>query len=162
MTECIVAYTGEGQRYWPLIEKSIDLANARRARLILYDADAASRFTDPLPNWWASEGAEEQYPSVLSPEHLEKAGQPELQHRVEHARQLGVDAYGWLPAKKDANSLAEYADEQGATLIVVPSSLEEDGALTRWIKGQPKAEDVADTAQQPVLRVDVEPAAAKA
>ncbi|MGE0599750.1 MAG: universal stress protein [Dehalococcoidia bacterium] len=162
MTECIVAYTGEGQRYWPLIEKSIDLANARSARLIIYDADSASRLSDPLPNWWASEGEAEQYPNLLSPEHLEKAGQKELQQRVEHARGLGVDAYGWLPSKRDAETLAEYAEEQGATLIVVPSSLEEQGALTRWIKGQPRSQEVAESASQPVLRVDVEPASAKA
>jgi nucleotide-binding universal stress UspA family protein len=161
MNECIVAYTGEGERYWPLIEKSIDLAKARSARLIFYDADAASMFANPLPTWWSADGEEEQFPTRLTPEHLEKAGQEELQRRVEHARGLDVDAYGWLPSKRDAEALAEYAEEQHATLIVVPSSLDERG-LKDWIQGRPSGEDVAEATHQPVVTVELEPEAAKA
>lgn len=161
MTECIIAYTGEGERYWPLIEKSIDLANARSARLIFYDTDSASMFANPLPTWWSADGEEEQFPNRLTPEHLEKAGQDELKRRVEHARGLGVDAYGWLASKRDADALAEYAQEQRATLIVVPSTLD-DGGLKNWIQGQPSVEDVADAAYQPVIKVELAPEAAKA
>ena len=160
MTECIIAYTGEGERYWPLIEKSIDLANARSARLIFYDADSASMFANPLPTWWSADGEEEQFPNRLTPEHLEKAGQQELKSRVEHARGLGVDAYGWLPSKRDAEALAEYAEEQGATLVVIPSNLEH-GGLMGWIKGRPSGAEVADAASQPVIQVDIEPIPAK-
>lgn len=160
MTECIIAYTGEGERYWPLIEKSIDLAKTRSARLILYNVDSASRFANPLPTWWSADGEEDQFPSMLTPEHLEKAGQHELKKRVEHARDRGIDAYGWLPSKRDAHTLAEYADEHGATLIVIPSSLEEHG-LAEWLKGQPSDAELDESTHQPVVLVDLEPLSAK-
>ncbi len=155
MTECIVAYTGEGQRYWPLIEKSIDVANSRSARLILYNVDSASKFANPLPTRWSADGGEEQVPAVLSPEDLEKAGQGELKRHVENARGRGVDAYGWLASERGAETFSEYAAEQGATLLIVPSSLEE-GGFANWMAGQPSGEDIAESTHQPILRVEIE------
>ena len=161
MTGTIVAYIGEGKEYWPLAEKAIELAKARSSRLIFYDVDAASAFSNPLPTWWSAPGEAEQFGHRLDPEQLEKAGRAELRDRVSHARDEGVEAFGWLPSKRDAHELAEYAAKQNADLLVVPSSLEQKG-LADWLKGRPSAGEVADQADQPVLVVDLEPEAAKA
>jgi nucleotide-binding universal stress UspA family protein len=161
MQDCILSYTGEGQHYWPLVERSIELAKSRGARLIFYDADAASRLgANPLPTVWSSEGLKEQFGNRLDPEQLEKAGREELRDRVRHAREQGVDAWGWLPSKRGAHEFAEYANEQNATLLIVPSDLDQSG-LAGWLKGQPSTEKIADEADQPLVVVDLEPQAAK-
>ena len=50
MSKSVIAYTGEGQHFWPLIERAIEIARDRDSRLILYDAGAASRLgANPLP-----------------------------------------------------------------------------------------------------------------
>lgn len=158
MPGCIISYTGEGQHYWPLIERSIELAKEREARLIFYDADAASRLgANPLPTVWSGEGLQEQFGNRLDPEQLEKAGREELRDRVIHARDQGVDAWAWLPSKRGAHELAEYANEQHATLLVVPSELDQ-GGLGGWLKGQPTTDKIATEADQPVVVVDLEPA----
>lgn len=161
MPGCIVSYTGEGQHFWPLVERSIELAKERGARLIFYDADAASRLgANPLPTWWSGEGLKEQFDNRLDPEQLEKAGREELRDRVAHARDQGIDAYGWLPAKRGAHELADYANEQRATLLVVPSDLDR-GGLAGWLKGQPSTDKIAHEAHQPVIVVELEPARVK-
>jgi nucleotide-binding universal stress UspA family protein len=157
MQNCIISYTGEGQHYWPLIERSIELAKEQQARLIFYDADSASRLgASPLPTVWSGEGLAEQFDNRLDPEQLEKAGREELRDRVRHAREQGVDAWAWLPSKRGATELAEYANQQHATLLVVPSDLDQ-GGLSGWFKGQPSTEQVAVEADQPVVVVDLEP-----
>src|SRR6476660_6120510 len=112
MAGCVIAYTGEGQRYWPLVQRSMELAKERQAPLIFYDADAASMFSNPLPTWWSAEGEKEQFGKRLGPEELEKAGCEDLSTRVAQARSQGVDAYGWLPSKRDAEALARYASDK--------------------------------------------------
>ena len=155
MPQCIIAYTGEGDHYWPLIEKAIETAKASNARLIFYDSDAASRLgANPLPTWWSGEGLKEQFDNRLDLEQLEKAGREELRDRVRHARDLGVDAYGWLPSKRGAKELADYATEQHADLLIIPSDLEQTG-LTDWLKGSPSAEKISKEASQPVLVVEL-------
>jgi hypothetical protein len=160
MPNTIIAYVGEGPRYWPLIEQSIDLATARQARLIFYDADAASAFSSPLPTVWSGDGLAEQFDDRLNPEQLEKAGRQELRDRVLHARDKGVDAWGWLPSKRDAKTLGEYAQQQNASLVIIPTELEKHG-LMDMLKGRPTAEEIVDESDQPVLEVDLEPEGAK-
>jgi nucleotide-binding universal stress UspA family protein len=161
MAGTIVAYIGEGPSYWPLAERAAELAASRKSRLIFYDVDAASAFSNPLPTVWSAEGEAEQFGDRLDPEQLDKAGRPELRDRVARARDEGVDAWGWLPSKRDAKELAEYAAKQNATLLVIPSTLEQKG-LADWLKGRPSADEVVEEADQPVLVVDLEPEAAKA
>jgi hypothetical protein len=161
MTASIIAYIGEGTRYWPLIERAIDLAEQRKARLIFSDVDAASAFSNPLPTWFSADGLEKQFDNRLDPEQLEKAGREDLRERVVHARDRGIDAWGWLPSKRDATALGEYATEQDAVLLIVPKQLERHG-LGDWLKGRPTGSDIAEQTDQPVLEVDLEPEAAKA
>lgn len=162
MAECIVAYTGEGERYRPLIEKSMELAQARSSRLIFYDADAASQMGNPLPTFWSStDGPGEEHHDRLGPVDLEKAGRAELRDRVNRARELGIDAFGWLPVKRGAKDLADYATEQEATLLIVPSDLDHQG-LSGWFKRKPSVEKITEEADQPVLVVELEPQVAHA
>jgi nucleotide-binding universal stress UspA family protein len=130
MSGCVIAYTGEGARFWPLIEHAVELAKTRGAALIVYDADAASAFSNPLPTWWSAEGEKEQFGDRLGPTELEKAGCEELSQRVQKARAQGVDAFGWLPSKRDASALADYATKQEADLLVIPQASSKRGSLT--------------------------------
>ncbi len=155
MPTCIIAYIGEGERYWPLVERSIDIARSSGARLVLYDADAGSGLGAPLPTWWSGDGAPEQFGNRLGPVELEKAGREELRDRVIRARDMGVDAYGWLPKSRGAKDLAEYASEQRADLLIIPSELEQTG-LTDWLKGRPSADDIATETNRPIIEVDLE------
>jgi len=157
---CIIAYTGEGERYAPMFEQAMEAAEASSARLIFYNADAASRFGgEPLPTFWSGEGDGDQFGSRLTPEMLEKAGRQELQGWVLNARARNIDAWGWLPSSRGADALAEYANEQGADLLFVPSDIEHTG-LGGWLKGQPSAEQIGEAADQPVVIVELEPMAA--
>src|SRR5512139_3870788 len=79
---CVVAYVGEGERYEPLVERAIEVARSHQSRLILFDGDAASKFSSPLPTWWSADGQREQFGERLEPADLEKAGRPELQRQV--------------------------------------------------------------------------------
>lgn len=160
MPPSIIAYIGEGPRYWPLIERAIDLAATRKASLILYDVDGASPFSSPVPNEWSSEGLPEQFEDRLSPEQLEKAGREELRDRVMHARDREVDAWGWLPKKRDAATLGAYAAAQGASLVIIPKQLEKQGLLDA-LRGRPTAEEIVEETDSPVLEVDLEPETAK-
>jgi nucleotide-binding universal stress UspA family protein len=160
MTRTIVAYIGEGRKYWPLIERAIDVAEERQARLIFYDSDAASMFSNPLPTVWSADGQKEQFDDRLDPEQLEKAGREEVRDHVIHARDRGIDAWGWLPSKRDAKALGEYAQQHGATLVIIPKQLEKSG-LGDWLRGRPTAEQIVEESEQPVLEVDLEPEAAK-
>jgi nucleotide-binding universal stress UspA family protein len=155
MSKTIIAYLGHGDHFAPLIERANSLALSRGAKLIFYDSDAASRLgASPLPTAWSGEGLKEQFSECLDPEQLEKAGQEELRDRVEAARRQGIDAFGWLPSKRGAKELAEYAVNRGADYLIVPSDLEQNG-LADWLKGQPSADEVADESHLPVLVVQL-------
>ena len=161
MARCIVAYMGKGDRYAPLIERSIEVARSRGARLIFYDAESASMFSRPLPTAFSADGEAEQYGDKLNPQQLEKVGREDLGGLVARARGLGVDAFAWLAAKRDAKEFADYAASQDATLVVIPSHLEKSG-LTDWLKGRPSGEELNEETDQPVMEVELEPEPANA
>ena len=46
---CIIAYVGEDERYDVVRERAMAEATSSGARLILYNADAATRLGEPLP-----------------------------------------------------------------------------------------------------------------
>jgi nucleotide-binding universal stress UspA family protein len=158
---CILAYTGEEKRYRPLDNVAMEAAKKSGARLIFYDADAASRLgaagASPLPTVWSGEGEQEQFSNLLGPKELEKAGRAWLNHTVELARAEGIDAYGWLPSSNSAESLSEYAQEQGADLIFVPKDLDQSG-LTAWLKGLPTLEAIESEVQERLVTVDLDTA----
>lgn len=128
---CIIAYTSEDNSFPEVRKAAIETARQAQARLILYDIDAATPFAKPLPTDVSAEGAKEQVPNRLTVADLERAGRPEVMKQLQGALSLGIDAYAWLPGEVGGDALAEYADEQGADLIMVPEELEEPGIIDR-------------------------------
>ncbi|MCC6383075.1 MAG: hypothetical protein IT304_11270 [Dehalococcoidia bacterium] len=129
---CIIAYTAEDDRYRAVREAAIETARAAEARLILYDIDAAQMFASPLPTEeWSGEGDRDLWPDKLAPDDLERAGRHGVAEQVRAARRAGVQAFAWLPQKKGADGLAEYAEAQGADLIMMPEQMEDPGVVDR-------------------------------
>jgi len=96
------------------------------ATIILFDLAADSGpLESPLPTNWSAEGEQEQFGSRLSPNDLEAAGRHHLAQQVQSLRATGVQAYGWLPDDSSGSGLLRYAEEQGASLIVVSDSDEQ-------------------------------------
>jgi nucleotide-binding universal stress UspA family protein len=143
---CFVVCTDETGRYDSSVGKAVDRAAGEGARVILYDVSAAgSPFSVPRPNEWAGEGAKEDYDRPLDPVALEQLGRHELALQVQRARERGVDAYGWLPDKVGGDTIASYAAQQHADLVLLPSDLD-DPAIVDYL-------DSADASALTVERV---------
>jgi hypothetical protein len=129
--QTIVAVTGEDDRYAPVRSRASAMAAGSPSTVILYDVDAAGVFSSPVPTEWSGEGEQELTPERMGPDELEAQGRKPLADQVRSLRDVGVDAWAWLPASADASALAEYAERQGADLILVPKGLAEPGLLRR-------------------------------
>ncbi len=141
----------------------MDTASTAGAKLILYDIDTApgglGGITNPYPGVptptiWSAEGSEETFPDRLSPDDLERAGQQRLARQVRSARDAGIEAFGWLPSKKGADALAEYAEQQGADLIMLPQSLDDPSLIERLRKET--AKEAIKQTNVPIALVDEE------
>src|SRR5215212_6523038 len=116
----IIAVTSDDARHRPVLDRAVSLANESGATVILYDLDAdLGPLMSPLPTQWSGEGEQEQFGDRLEPNDLEAAGQGTLADQVRVVRAAGVKAFGWLPPKADAESLADYAARQSADLVLV-------------------------------------------
>src|SRR5215211_5935979 len=116
----IIAVTSDDARHRPVLDRAVSLANESGATVILFDLDAdLGPLESPLPTGWSGEGEQEQFGDRLEPNDLEAAGQGTLADQVRVVRAAGVKAFGWLPPKADAESLAEYAARQHADLVLV-------------------------------------------
>jgi hypothetical protein len=153
-SQTIVAVTGEDDRYRAVRSRATALAAGGRGTVILYDLDAGGVFSSPVPTEWSGEGeqeltAEEAGPrDRLDPDELDTAGRSAVADQVRQLRSMGVDAWAWLPTSKDAADLADYARQQGATVVLVPPDLEKPG-LVEKITGQAGTEDVARSSEVP-------------
>jgi hypothetical protein len=125
----VVAFVGEDEDL--VTEAAVELARGSRARLILYDRDAASAFADPMPNQWASAGERDQYGDRLTDDDLVKLGREPLARKVADARRRGVDAWGWLPERHGTDTMVDYARAQGADVVLLPKELDEPGLADR-------------------------------
>ena len=134
---CIIAYTSEDGRYDAVRLAAMHLAKNSDADLILYDIDAAPAFVgeSPLPTEWSGEGSEKQWPHRLTPDDLERAGRHVIAEQVADARAAGVETFGWLPQKRDSATLADYAAEEGAALILLPAR-HESPSITERLRGE--------------------------
>jgi hypothetical protein len=128
---CIISYTSEDDRYETVRQSAAVLAQQMGARLILYDIDAAQLFASPLPTAWDGEWDPELWAAALDPEALERAGRHAIAAQVREARESGIDAFGWLPRKKDASAVVAYCNSQGCELILMPRELERPHLLDR-------------------------------
>jgi nucleotide-binding universal stress UspA family protein len=123
---CIVVCTDETGRFDGSVAAAFDRASAEKAKVILYDVTApGSAFSEPRPNEWAGEGAKEEFDRPLDPVALERLGRHELAMQVQRAREQGIDAFGWLPEKAGADTLATYAAQQQADLVLIPRDLDD-------------------------------------
>ncbi|MCC7363929.1 MAG: universal stress protein [Dehalococcoidia bacterium] len=149
---CIIAYTSEDERYDSVRKAALDTARASEARLILYDIDAAQMFAAPLPTSWSGEDSGETFGDRLTADDLERAGRHQLAEQVREACEAGVEAFGWLPEKKGADAMAEYADLQHADLIIMPAAMEEPGLFDR-LRGN-TVEKAVEATDRPIALVD--------
>ena len=148
----IIAWMGEGEHFASLLQQAIELAKGADASLVLYDADAASRFAAPLPSNWSGTGAEYLFGDLLSPNDLERAGRGAMAEHVRAALTAGVKASGWLPGSRSADTLAEYAAKIGADMIILPDDLE-DRSMYQRFRGDPSPSDVEEKTHRPTLVV---------
>lgn len=117
----IIAVTSDDERHQAVIERAAAVASETGATVILFDIDAGnlSPLESALPTDWSGDGEQEQFGNRLDPGDLDAAGQGSLADRVRIVRAAGVTAFGWLPDKSDAKTLAEYAADQAADLVLV-------------------------------------------
>lgn len=121
----IVAITGEDDRFDAIRSRATALADGADTTVILYDIDAAGMFASPVPTEWSGDGQqelmdEEASNDRLDADALETAGRGAIATQVRSLRAMGIDAWGWLPTRRDTADLAAYATRQGASLVLVP------------------------------------------
>lgn len=155
----VVAYTTGDDRH-----PAVRLAAVRHARehgctVILYDAEAASAFSDPMPNQWASEGEADDLGDRLGLLQLELLGREPLATQVREAQAGGVDAFGWLPKDHGARPLADYAISQAAHRVFAPDELEQVDELSALLQGGSGA---AEKLPGPGIDLELVPAARSA
>jgi hypothetical protein len=132
-TQTIVAVTGEDDRFSAVRSRATALAAGGKGTVILYDLDAGGMFASPVPTEWSGEGERELTDKEagprdrLDPDELDTAGRGAVAEQVRQMRSMGVDAWAWLPTTKNATDLAEYAQRQGASVVLVPPDLGQPG-----------------------------------
>lgn len=135
----ILAYTAEDGRLDAVRAEALELARRDGSRLILYDVDAAGIFQKPLPTKWSGQGSEGEFGDVLGPADLERAGRHAIAAQVAEAREVGVDAWAWLPGALGARDLAEYVGRVGADVIVIPQEMGHPGGpLEDLVRARPE------------------------
>jgi hypothetical protein len=156
----VVAVTADDDRYAETRRAAMDIAGRDSAKLLLYDWDAATVLGNPLPSWWSGEGAAEDVPSELDEAALQAAGRSAIADQVAQARAKGIDAAAWLPSKPGGEALAEYAQQHGATTIVLPEDLQATSGLERLVESTDDPErDVEEASRARVVVVPARPEA---
>jgi nucleotide-binding universal stress UspA family protein len=131
----LVAYVSEDEELDHVRDAATEIGRRSGAKVILYDRDSASAFSDPMPNQWASQAEGAQFGDPLSDQELVKLGREPFAGKVAAAREAGVDAWGWLASDHGTDALVAYARDHGADLILLPADLEEPGLAER-LKGE--------------------------
>ena len=142
----VVAYTSGDDQHPAVRLTAIQHARDHGCAVVLYAADAASVWSEPMPNQWASEGEEHRFGDRLNPDDLDFLGRSPMADQVREARAGGVEAYGWLPKDHGPRALAEYAMQQRAHLVFVPDALETIDELSSTLAGAPDAMSEVGTA----------------
>jgi len=119
----VAVTTADDDTHAAVRKRAAAIADTAGSTVILWAVDGApSPLEAPLPTGWSGEGEEEQFGSRLAPDDLVAAGRESLARQVEELRGRGIEAFGWLPEKADAEHLAEYAADQGASLVLVSAN----------------------------------------
>jgi nucleotide-binding universal stress UspA family protein len=143
----LVAYVSEDEELDHVRDAALEIGR-HGARVILYNRDSASAFSDPMPNQWASQAEGSQFGDPLSDQELVKLGREPFARKVAAARKAGVDAWGWLASDHGTDALVAYARDHGADLILLPADLEEPG-LTERLKGETVEAAVEEATEAP-------------
>ena len=143
----LVAYVSEDTELDHVRDAALEIGR-RGAKVILYDRDSASAFSDPMPNQWASQAEGAQFGDPLSDQELVKLGREPFARKVAAAREAGVDAWGWLASDHGTDALVAYAHDHGADLILLPADLEDPG-LTERLKGETVEAAVEEAEEAP-------------
>jgi hypothetical protein len=133
----VVAHITEDDQHAEVRHAAEVHAKAHGCVLILYAADAASLWADPMPNEWDSDGELERFGDRLSPEDLDFLGRSAIAGQVREGQGSGAKSSAWLPKDKGIEALAVYAAAQRAHLIFVPASLDSIDALGRLLAAGP-------------------------
>ena len=144
----LVAYVSEDAALDHVRDVAVRLARDHGAKVILYDRDSASAFSDPMPNQWGSQAEGAQFNDPLSDQELVKLGREPFAGKVAQARQAGADAWGWLASDHGTDAAVAYARDHGADLLLLPADLDRPG-LTERLKGetvQAAVEEATETA----------------
>ena len=116
----IVAVTTQDDSHAAVRKRAAMLGRQAGSTVILWAADASiSPLESSLPTDWSGDGEKEQFGDRLGPDDLVAAGRESLARQVGELRGAGVDAWAWLPDNADAEHLAAYAADQGASLVLV-------------------------------------------
>ena len=116
----IVAVTAEDDSHRSVRKRAAAVAGHDRSTVILWAADASpSPLESPLPTARSADGEGDRLGDRLGPTDLIAAGHGVLAEQVGQLRRDGVDAWAWLPDPADAEHLAAYATEQGASLVLL-------------------------------------------
>jgi nucleotide-binding universal stress UspA family protein len=143
----LVAYVSEDAELDHVRDAALELGR-RGAKVILYNRDSASAFSDPMPNQWASQAEGAQFGDPLSDQELVKLGREPFARKVAAAREAGVDAWGWLASDHGTDALVTYARDHGADLILLPADLEDPGLAER-LKGETVEAAVEEVEEAP-------------
>ena len=149
---CIAALVDEAGDYDHVTRAATDLAAEAGARLLLYDVSSASAFREPVASELSAEGVGEEFGPLLTEEDLETLGHHPLAERVRAARAAGIDAWGRLASEHGAEPFLEFAEREGADLVLVPAELDDPGLVDR-LRGE-TLEDAEASATVPVVPVD--------
>ncbi|GAC1658242.1 MAG: hypothetical protein NVS9B1_17710 [Candidatus Dormibacteraceae bacterium] len=125
-TGVVIACAAEGYRRRHVFAAALAECRTRRARLVLYDIDAASTWVTAIP---AREDGH--YGDPLTAGELRRLGRPELAEQVESAEGMGIAAFGWLPSQASADAMVDYASRHGAAMVMLSKELESPGFVQR-------------------------------
>ena len=147
----VLGYTTEDDEHAAVRLAAVQHARDHGCALILYAADAASAFEEPMPNQWASEGEDKRFGDRLTTADLEFLGRQPIADQVREAQAGGVDAFGWLPKDHGPKAMAEYARQQRVHTVFVPDSLEAIDELSALLAGEP---DAVEELERPGIDVE--------
>ncbi len=139
----VVAYTTENDEYAVVRHAAEAHAKAHGCIVILFAADVASWWSEPMPNQWASEGEGDRFGDRLSPKDLEALGRSAIAKQVRASRRAGAKASAWLPKDKGVGALADYAAAEDAHIVFVPKSLDSIDELRKQMAAAGGAGDPA-------------------
>lgn len=156
----VIAYTTEDDQHPEVGQAAQAHARDHGCVAILYAADVASSWSEPMPNQWASDGEADRFGDRLSTEDLDVLGRSAISGQVRKGRRAGARGAGWLPKDKGVEALAEYAVIEGAHIVFVPESLDAIDVIRALLAnaGQGHGAAVSDVE----LRVVGDPVRAKA